>query len=392
MKFLILLTLISIIRYLISGSFAFSIFNNSKKYPFKVTGIQSILYTISLTVFKTFVIDNPIITLISAMAIFGCLFLKNKMETPKTMVTYSLFIACMLEYTHFIIFEGVSNVWKYFEFPEAKYDNYTSLLLFRVTVLLLYALIIMLIYKFDQINIKSVCKLSNYRIFRIFFIIALGVIVYLKHHIKYTISNEFHDILSIIFVSFIVLTLIFTFSSKNFLEIIEAFHKRKINPAIEEAKLQKDKGYTGLIFELKELNSQMKYFQHELYIIGIDTEDKKAKQLVHCNVLINQEENPEKVNMISDIYFYTGEILKLQPKSVEMNISNLLKNHWSSRNPEIIKKIEQNYHGPVSEKNGAPTPREFLLYLVEKYREDNKVIKNTEKIKFSFFKKCFLDL
>ena len=75
-----------------------------------------------------------------------------------------------------------------------------------------------------------------------------------------------------------------------------------------------------------------------------------------------------------------------------MNISNLLKNHWSSRNPEIIKKIEQNYHGPVSEKNGAPTPREFLLYLVEKYREDNKVIKNTEKIKFSFFKKCFLDL
>lgn len=84
------------------------------------------------------------------------------------MVTYSLFIACMLEYTHFIIFEGVSNVWKYFEFPEAKYANYTSLLLFRVTVLLLYALIIMLIYKFDQINIKSVCKLSNYRIFRIF--------------------------------------------------------------------------------------------------------------------------------------------------------------------------------------------------------------------------------
>ena len=96
--------------------------------------------------------------------------------------------------------------------------------------------------------------------------------------------------------------------------------------------------------------------------------------------------------MISDIYFYTGEILGLQPKSVEMNIRNLLKNHWSSRDPKILKKIEQNYNGPVSEKNGAPTPREFLLYLVERYREDNKVIKNTEKIKCSFFKKCFLDV
>ena len=390
MKFLILLTLISIIRYLISGSFAFSIFSNSKKYPFKVTGIQSILYTISLTVFKTFVIDNPIITLISAMAIFGCLFLKNKMETPKTMVTYSIFIVCMLEYTHFIIFEGVSNVWKYFEFSEAKYANYTSLLLFRVTVFLLYALIILLIYKFDRIDIKSVCKLSNYRIFRVFFIISLGVIVYLKYQIKYTISNKFHDILSIIFVSFIILTLIFTFSSKKFLEIIEAFHKRKINLAIEEAKQQKNTGYDGLVFELKELNSQMKYFQHELYIIGIDTEDKKAKQLVYCNVLINQEENPEKVNMISGIYFYTGEILGLQPKSVEMNISNLLKNHWSSRDPEILKKIEQNYHGPTSEENGVPTPREFMLYLAKKYRQDSSVNESTDKIKLSFFKKMLL--
>lgn len=140
-----------------------------------------------------------------------------------------------------------------------------------------------------------------------------------------------------------------------------------------------------MTFESKELNSQMKFFQNELYIIGIDTEDKKAKQLVHCSVLINQEENPQKVNMISGIYFYTGEILGLQPKSVEMNISNLLKNHWNSRGAEILKKIGQNYHGPISEENGAPTPREFLLYLVKKYRECNKIVENAEKIKYSFF-------
>lgn len=391
MKFLILLTLISIIRYLISGSFAFSIFNNSQKYSFKVTGIQSILYTIFLIAFKIFVIDNPIITLMSAMVIFGCLFLKNKMETLKTMVTYSLFISCVLEYSHFSIFKIVSFIRLTLGFPEAKYANYTSLLLFRATVLLMYALTIVLIYKFDRIDIKSVCKLSNYRIFPAFFIIALGVIVYLKYHIKHTISNEFQDILSIIFVSFIILTLIFTFSSKKFLEIIETFYKKKINPAIEEAKLQKDKGFAGLTFESKESNSQMKFFQHKLYIIVIDTEDKKAKQLVHCNVLVSQEENPEKVNMRSGIYFYTGKILGLQPKSIEMNISNLLKNHWSSRDPEIIKKIEQNYHGPISEENGAPTPREFLLYLVKKYKEETASNESTDKIKLSFFEECFLD-
>ena len=384
-----LLLVTDTIRYLISGLFAFSIFNNSKKYPFKITSVQSILYTIFLIIFKIFVIDNPIITLISAIAISGCLFLKNTAETPKTMVTYSIFISCVMEYSHFSIFKIVSFIRLILGLPEAQYANYTSLLLFRAGALLLYTLVIALIYKFNRIDIKSVFKLSNYIIFPMFFTIALGLIVYLKYHIKYTVSNEFHDILSVIFVSFIILTLIFIFSSKTFLEVIETFYKKKINPAIEEAKLQKDMGYAGLIFESEKLISQMKYFQHELYMVGIDVEDKKAKQLVHCNVLVNQEKNSEKVNMISRIYSYTGEILGLQPKSVETNISNLLKNHWGSRDPKILNRIRQNYHGPISEENGAPTPREFLLYLTKKYRKDNPANKGSEKIKYSFFEKYF---
>ena len=385
------LLIIDIIRYILSGLFTFSIFNDPKKCPFKITIVQSILYSICLALCKIFVIDYPIITFVSAIVIFGCLLLKNGIKIRKTMFTYSLFMACILEYTHFIIFESVSSIWKYFEFPEAKYANYTSLLFFRAAVLLLYVLIILLLYKFDKINLKSVCKLANFKVFPIFFIIALGVIVFLKYHIKYTISNEFHGILSVIFVSFIILTLTFIFSSKTFVEAIEDFYKKKINPAIEEAKLKKGIGYVGLIFESEKLNSQAKYFRHELYMIGMDTEDKKARQLVHCNVLINQEENSKKVNMISGIYGYTGGILGLQPKSIEMNISNLLKSHWSSRDPKILDKIKQNYHGPISEENGAPTPREFLLYLVKKYREDNSTDKSPEKVKFSFFKKYFVN-
>ena len=69
-------------------------------------------------------------------------------------------------------------------------------------------------------------------------------------------------------------------------------------------------GYVGLIFESEKLNSQVNHFWHELYIIAMGTEDKKARQLVHWNVLVNQEENPEQVNIISDIYPHTGEILR----------------------------------------------------------------------------------
>lgn len=387
-----ILTPISIIRYFVSGLFAFSIFDCSKKCHLKITFIQSILYSVSLAAFKIFVADSPVITFISAMVIFGCLLLKNKIKIWRPMLVYSFFIACIIEYSHFIIFESVSSIWKCFKLPEATYANYPCLLIFRVIVFILYALIILLIYKLNIINIKSVYKLSNCRIFPAFFVAVVAIVIYLKHHIKSTVSNEFHDVLAVLFVSFIVLTLIFIFSSEIFIDAIETFCKKKTNPAIEEAKLQKDTGYAGLIFESEELNKQMKFFQHELYTIGINTEDKKAKQLIHCNVLINQDKNPEKLNMISEIYLYTGEILGVQPKSVEMNISNLLKNHWNSRDPKILKKIKQNYHGPVSKENGIPTPREFLLYLVKKYRENSFQNKTTNKVRFSFLKKCFFKI
>lgn len=209
------LALISIIRYLISGLFTFSVFNNLKKYSFKITAMQSILYAVFLIMFKVLVIDKPIITFISSIVIFGCLLLGNKIKTWKTVFTYSLFMSCVLEYSHFSIFRIVSFIRIALRFPEAKYDNHTSLLIFRTIILLLYVLVILLIYKPSRIDIKSVCKLSNYRIFPAFFLIMLSIIVYLKYHIKYTLSNEFHDILSIIFLSLIVLTFIFIFFLKK---------------------------------------------------------------------------------------------------------------------------------------------------------------------------------
>ncbi len=173
------------------------------------------------------------------------------------------------------------------------------------------------------------------------------------------------------------------------MEIIDKSQTKKINPAIEEAKLQKKKGYAGLKFECPELRSQMEYFQNEVSTLGMDKEDKKAKQIAYCGVLLNQEQIPENVNMSHVIYSCLGDILDRQAKSVESNIGNALKSLWNSSDPEILKKIEQNYHGPVSPENGAPTPREFLLYLVKKYREENPVHENKPNVKRSFIRVYF---
>lgn len=365
-----ILTLISLMRYIISGLFIFYIFNDSKNSIFTKVFVPSVIYSVILIVFKIFIIDNPIIAIISTITIFGCLTIIDKSRNWKASLTYSLFTSCLLEYSHFLIFKLISIIIEFLGIPEVTSAQPERLLISRIIALILYAVSILLIYKFAHVDVKLINPLSNYPIFPIFLSIALGIVIYLKYYIKYTHSNEFHNILSIAFVFLIVLSLIFIFSSKTFLEKIENFQTKKINPAIEEAKLQKGNGYSGLKFQCKDLISQMEYFKNELSIVGIDIEDDKAKQLLHCAVLFNQEEEIDKVNMISGIYSYTAEILGIQPKSVETNISNLLKDHWATRDSKVLKLIEDNYHAKTSEKNGAPTPREFLRYLVKRYRED----------------------
>lgn len=379
------------LRYFVNGLFIFHIFNGSSKININKTVIQSVMYTILLALFKTFVIDHPIITSVSCLIIFGCLLAPHKLRMRRLSLTYSLFVTCILEYNHFGVFRTVSYIWEKSGIPDVTYVQNINLILFRLAVFIPYMLIILAIYKSNKVRLNSIRKLSQFNIFPIFLSIALCMIMYLKYYIKYTESNKFHDILSVVFVFFIVLCLIFLFSSEAFLKMIETYQKNKNNQAIEEAKLQKGKNYSGLKFTSENLIRKAEIFENELALIGIDIEDKKAKQLVHCAVLLSQEDNPLKVNMVSRIYSYTGEILSLQPKSIETNISNLLKNHWSSCDSNTLKLIENNYHGKISDEIAAPTPKEFLVYIVLRHHRKHNSNNLSRKIMCLFFKKYSLD-
>ena len=188
------------------------------------------------------------------------------------------------------------------------------------------------------------------------------------------------------------LRLAFFISSGAFINIIQSFNKRKINPAIEDSKLQKSKGFTELKFSSEKLNSEMNCFLSVLGEIGMDTEDKKSKQIAYCAVLLNHEENPHNTNMINIIYPHIANILDRQPKTIESNISNAIKTHWTSCCAETIEKINKNYKNPVSPKNGCPTPREFLLFLIEKYKNEHPKNNFKSSKDCSFFKKILLNI
>lgn len=163
----------------------------------------------------------------------------NKLKYLKFSITYSLFVNCLLECVHFLVFKIVSVVRHILGITEVTYTPDINLLTFRISVLIPYILVILLIYFCKRTSNGTIKKFSNYRIFPIFLYLILILIIYLKYHIKYINSDMFHNILTVVLLAIIVLSLVFFVSSKIFINIIYNFTNRKINPAIEDSKLQK---------------------------------------------------------------------------------------------------------------------------------------------------------
>lgn len=386
------LVLVDILRYLASGLFSFFSLNNSKKIVFAKSLLFSIVYTAFLISFKLFVLDNPIITIVSAITIFVFLIVTNELNNLKAHIAYSLFITCLTEYIHFLFF-GLFSINRIFlGIVEVTASDSERLLVSRIIVFVLYFIAISLIYIFKKVDIGLIIKLSRYKLFHIILSITLCIVVGLKYCIKYTTSNMLHFILSVVFAGFIVLSLVFMLSSKTFINQIEKVIKKRINPAIEDSKIQKSKSFTELKFSSEELNSEMNYFLNLLHKIGMNTEDKKSKQIAYCAVLLNHEENPQETNMISVIYPIVGDILNRQAKTIESNISNAIKTHWFSCRAEILEKIKMNYKRSISPESGCPGAKEFLLYLTQKYKEQYPEDEIKSNAEYSFFKKHLLNI
>lgn len=345
-----------------------------------------------LTTFKFFVVDNQTVIAVYALLMFGILIVTTGRKNFKFSIFYSLFITCLTEYIHFLFFGLFSINRKLLGITEVTASEPERLLISRIIVLILYLIAILLIYIFKKVDIDLIIKLSRHKVFAIILSITLCIIVGLKYCIKYTKSNMLHFILSVVFAGFIVLSLVFIVSSKTFINRIDSLSKKKINLAIEESKSQKSKGFVGLKFISEELNSEINRFLNMLGEIGMDTEDKKSKQIAYCAVLLNHEENPQETNMISVIYPIVGDILDRQAKTVESNISNAIKNHWTLCSAETLEKINKSYKNPISPESGYPSAKEFLLYLTQKYKEqypEDEIKSNAEN---SFFKKYLLNI
>lgn len=359
------LALIDAIRYFISGLLCFDLFNSKKSSKLKNVFIPSVVYTVLLVAFKLLVIDSPIITLVSVLIVFTYLVFENNFKMVRLDFAYPFFVICLLECIHILLFMIVSITRSVLGLPEVTSKNHVGLAIFRAVVVLLYAIAIYFIHKSYCVNLDLISKISRQRFVMSLLVFGLGVLIYLKYYIRNADTDKLHSVVSVVFIIFLIMFFAFLVSIKNFLKVIDKLRAQDLNPAIEEAKMNKGKRYAGMKFASSELNLEMECFKNSLDCIGMDTQDRESMQIAFALVLLKHEKNPKAISLRSEIYSYIADILDIQVNTVESNIANALKRHWTIADAKTLEKINENYKGPISEKNGAPTPKEFLIYMIE---------------------------
>lgn len=136
-----------------------------------------------------------------------------------------------------------------------------------------------------------------------------------------------------------------------------------INKAIEDAMTAKKLCFTQKIY-----NDEMEQFKKFLKKLGMNENNRRFKEIAFAAVLLKHYQNVDEVEITPGIFSYMGKILNIQPKSIHSNFRNALDRHWLNTD---FKLLEKYYKGPISEASGAPTPKDFLIYIV-------KEAKNTE--------------
>lgn len=117
-----------------------------------------------------------------------------------------------------------------------------------------------------------------------------------------------------------------------------------------------------LCFSQKIYNDEMEQFKKFLKKLGMNENNRRFKEIAFAAVLLKHYQNIDEVEITPGFFSYMGKILNIQPKSIHANFRNALDRHWLNTDFRIL---EEHYKGPISESSGAPTPKDFLIYIVK---------------------------
>ena len=186
------LVLIDSLRYMLNSLFTFLTLNGYKKHSFIKIVVLSTIYTVFLTTFKLFVVDNQIVIAIYVLLMFGILIVINGRKNFKFSIFYSLFITCLTECIHFLFFGLFPINRTIMGIAEVTASEPKRLLISRIIVFLLYFVAISVVYIFKKVDIDLIIKFSRYKIFSIILSVTLCIVIGLKYCIKYLLFFSYY--------------------------------------------------------------------------------------------------------------------------------------------------------------------------------------------------------
>lgn len=371
------------VRYFFEAVFSYLIFTDLKfkDFAFKKENILELLgfctlNVSSLMLYRLVETSLPISRLISLFVTFIYFFAKLKKIRPWNYVlSLSIFISVAIESSHILSYVICRCFLQFFGINDVMM-NYIPLIVMWI-VIFCHLLLMGLTYYFDILDSKLIEFFSEYKATPILLFLLLFITLCLKNFAKQVpIENVwFLNIISISFLFLPIFVLIISKFLNMFTKLLKQNEgKQKVNLALEEAKKHYFMKWSGMHFISEKFNLEMNYFKNELEIIGMDKEEKGGIQIAFAAVLLNHEENIDKVAFRTTIYTPISNILLVKPETVEANISNILNRHWYIADSKMLEIINQNYNIEISKKNGAPTPKKFLISLVKKYRARHQYV------------------
>lgn len=374
---------ISMMRYMITALFSFNTYtyiNRSiriKNYTIKMSHVFIILYTLILSTLK-YIVNGPVIPVMSTLIMFVWFWIDNKdLKQWQFPLNYALLINCVIECAHTFSYKAVQFVMGVFDITDTSEDHIydENLLFWRATVAIVYFVVLFGIYKLKIIKTNTVKQIFRNILVSIFLISDLATVIYLKYNLK-CLDDKTRLILSNIFLFFpIALLVLLTIVNKYTKKINKMKSKIKINTALEDAKKRKGEGPSGLYFTIEKHKLEMEHFEQILKELHMNLGGIGRKQFAFAGVLLKQYDNFKDVELNKNIFAPVSDIVNRTPKTVYRNIEYFIEKNFDHLKPDEVEKI---YKGLISENKSAPTPAQFLFYIVQKCKEEELNDKNDE--------------
>ncbi len=378
------------IRLIIESIFCYFVYNHKnksvifQKYSVKKLAIFSFAYVTSPLLYMHFFMNYYVTCrLVSVIVIFAYFWIENLIENKKVIksdlkhwsyiLTFSVFISLMAEFSHFMGYIINRSCWQWLNMYNSRYASFTSSLLYYTIMLTLHSGFMFLTYKFRFIKMRDIKNLSVHKQIPLLFGLCLSTIIYIKY-CYYQIGNNIYQNVFIWLLMFLLPTYLgFYLMLSKLTGLINVKKNCKadenifiwiFNPSMTETfhiNIYDSESFTPT-FESNKLA-----FKRKLAKLGVDSSCKGFSSLVFCLILTKLFIGFKGWNFERDIFGQASIVIDIPFSEIRKDIENIIRKTWLLEEPE---KLIDGYYRPccnrdLYDNSQLPTVEEFLVCMAK---------------------------